>query len=36
MLGKTEGRQIEGEYQPTDLTKGADIVTKKFDECEKD
>ena len=36
MLGKTEGRQIEGECQPTDLAKDVDIVTKKFDECEKD
>ena len=31
-----EDRQIKGEYQLTDLAKGVDFITKKFDEYEKD
>ena len=33
---KTEDCQIKGEYQLTDLAKGVDFITQKFDEYEKD
>ena len=36
MLEKTEDRQIKDECQLTDLAKGADFITQKFDEYEKD
>ena len=36
MLVKTEDRQIKGECQLTDLAKGVEFITKKFDEYEKD
>ena len=36
MLEKTEDRQIQGECQLTDLAKGVDFKTQKFDEYEKD
>ena len=36
MLEKTEDRQIKGECQLTDLTKGVKFITQKFDEHEKD
>ena len=36
MLEKTEDRQIKGEYQLTDLAKGVDFITQKFDEYAKD
>ena len=36
MLEKTEDRQIKGECQLTDLAKGVDFITQKFDEYEKD
>ena len=35
MLEKTEDRHIKGEFQLTDLAKGADFLTQKFDEYEK-
>ena len=35
MLEKTEDRQIKDEYQQTDLVKGVDFITQKFDEYEK-
>ena len=34
MLKKTEDCQIKGEYQLTDLAKGVDYITQKFDEYE--
>ena len=36
MLKKTEHRQIKGKCQLTDLAKGVDFTTQKFDEYEKD
>ena len=36
MLEKTEDRQIKGECQLTDLAKGVDFITQKFDDYEKD
>ena len=36
MLEKTEDRQIKGECQLTDLTKGVKFITQKFDELEKE
>ena len=36
MLEKTEDRQIKGEYQLTDLAKGVEFITQKFDEYEKE
>ena len=36
MLEKTENCQIKGECQLTDLAKGVDSITQKFDEYEKD
>ena len=36
MLEKTEDRQIKGECKLTDLAKGVDFITQKFDEYEKD
>ena len=36
MLEKTEDRQIKGEYQLTDMAKGVEFITQKFDEYEKD
>ena len=36
ILEKTEDRQIKGECQLTDLAKGVEFVTQKFDEYEKD
>ena len=36
MLEKTEDCQIKGECQLTDLAKGVDFITQKFDEYEKD
>ena len=36
MLQKTEDRLIKGECQLTDLAKGVDFITQKFDEYEKD
>ena len=36
MLKKTENRQIKGECQLTDLAKGVDFITQKFDDYEKD
>ena len=36
MLEKTEDCQIQGECQLTDLAKGVDFKTQKFDEYEKD
>ena len=36
MVEKKEDRQIKGECQLTDLTKGVDFITQKFDEYEKD
>ena len=36
MLEKTEDRQIKGKCQLTDLAKGVDLITEKFDEYEKD
>ena len=35
MLEKVEDRQIKGECQLTDLTKGVEFITQKFDEYEK-
>ena len=35
MLEKTKDRQIKGECQLTDLEKGVDFITQKFDEYEK-
>ena len=35
MLQKTEDRQINSECQLTDLAKGVDFITQKFDEYEK-
>ena len=35
MLEKTEDRQINSECQLTDLAKGVDFITQKFDEYEK-
>ena len=36
MLEKTEDCQIKGKYQLTDLAKGVEFITQKFDEYEKD
>ena len=36
MLEKTEDCQIKGKCQLTDLAKGVDFITQKFDEYEKD
>ena len=36
MLEKTEDRQIKGKCQLTDLAKGVEFITQKFDEYEKD
>ena len=36
MLKKTEEHQIKGECQLTDLAKGVEFITQKFDEYEKD
>ena len=36
MFEKTEDRQIKGECQLTDLAKGVELITQKFDEYEKD
>ena len=38
ILEKTEDRQIKGKCQPTDLAKGVDFITQKFekDMYEKD
>ena len=36
MLEKTEDRQIKGECQLTDLAKGIEFITQKFDDYEKD
>ena len=36
MLEKTEDSQIKGECQLTDLAKGVEFITQKFDEHEKD
>ena len=36
MLEKTEDFQIKGECQLTDLAKGVNFITQKFDEYEKD
>ena len=36
MLEKAEDRQIKGECQLTDLAKGAEFITQKSDEYEKD
>ena len=36
MLEKTEDRQIKCKCQLTDLAKGVDFITQKFDEYEKD
>ena len=36
MLEKTEDRQIKRECQLTDLAKGIEFITQKFDEYEKD
>ena len=36
MLEKTKDCQIKGECQLTDLEKGVDFITQKFDEYEKD
>ena len=36
MLEKTEDCQIKGECQLTDLAKGVDFITQKFDDYEKD
>ena len=36
MLEKTKDRQIKGECQLTDLAKGVEFITQKFDEYEKD
>ena len=36
MLEKAEDRQIKGECQLTDLAKGAEFITQKFDEYEED
>ena len=36
MLEKTEDRQIKGECQLTDMAKGVEFITQKFDEYEKD
>ena len=36
MLEKTEDRQIKGECQLTNLAKGVEFITQKFDEYEKD
>ena len=36
MLEKTEDTQIKGECQVTDLAKGVEFITQKFDEYEKD
>ena len=35
MLEKTEDRQMKGECQVTDLAKGLEFITQKFDEYEK-
>ena len=35
MLEKTEDRQIKGECQLTDLAKGVEFITQKFDKYEK-
>ena len=36
MLKKIEDRQIKGEWQLTDLAKGVEFITQKFDEYKKD
>ena len=36
MLKQTEGCQIKGECQLTDLAKGVDFITQKFNKYEKD
>ena len=36
MLEKTEYGQIKGQCQLTDLAKGVEFITQKFDEYEKD
>ena len=36
MLEKTKEHQIKGECQLTDLEKGVNFITQKFDEYEKD
>ena len=36
MLEKTKDRHIKGECQLTDLAKGIEFITQKFDEYEKD
>ena len=36
MLEETEDCHIKGECQLTDLAKGVDFITQKFDEYEKD
>ena len=36
MLEKTKDRRIKGECQLTDLAKGVEFITQKFDEYEKD
>ena len=36
MLEKTEDCQIKGECQLTDLAKGVEFITQKFEEHEKD
>ena len=36
MLEKTKDRHIKGECQLTDLAKGVEFITQKFDEYEKD
>ena len=36
LLEKTEDHQIKGECQLTDLAKGVEYITQKFDEYEKD
>ena len=36
MLEKTEDHQIKGECQLTDLAKGVEYITQKFDKYEKD
>ena len=35
MLEKTEDRQMKGECQVTDLAKGLEFITQKFDEYDK-
>ena len=36
ILEKKEDRQIKGECQLTDLAKGVEFITQKFDEYEED